>query len=394
MTMILRVLLVEDDPENLQLLMDTLPSTVSGQQLQYDPCGSFEEAMERLDTQRYDLVLTDIYRDRKGAKSGDVTKEDAAAEELIRAMRQKRFCAFVFFSSSSLPETLKPGPFTRYADKSSPENKAIVAELEGLLATGLPQMSRRLHEELDRSTGSYIWDFVEEKWDRLKEYVAEKPKLLERIVRRRAAIQLGRLDSAATEHVEVAEIEGAEFYICPPISGEDYRLGEIVRNKKDEGYRVILTPHCHLTRQKKGELPRAEFVLTAKTENASAMIAKHGKGNKDLGRLRRHIQSPADLGKPTGRYWFLPGFLDMPDLYCDLLQLESVPLDTLENEFESVAVLDTPFAEALQSSFNAVYSVVGLPNLNTESFSHLFPADEAKKTGDSGVAEIPPKRMP
>lgn len=378
MTTTLRVLLVEDDPETLTLLMQTLPSSVSNQMLEYDPCGSFEEALTKLETQRYDLVLTDIYRDRKGAKIGDITKEDAAAVELVTAMRQRRFCGFIFFTTGSLPETLKLGPFTRYADKSSPENKAIIAELEALLATGLPQMSRQLHEELDRSTRSYIWDFVEDKWDRLKEYAAEKPKLLERIIRRRAALQLGRLDSEATELVELAVVEGAEFYIYPPISGDDYRLGEIVKHQKSGDYRIILTPHCHLTRQKKGEAPRAEFVLTAKTENASAMIAKHGKG-KDLDRLRRHIQSPADLGKPTGRYWFLPGFLDMPDIYCDLLQLESVPLDTLENEFESVAVLDTPFAEALQASFNAIYSVVGLPNLNTASFSHLFPADEVKK---------------
>jgi len=380
---VLRVLLVEDDPETLELLVETLPASVSNQALEYDPCGSFEEALKRLETQRYDLVLTDIYRDRKGAKSGDITKEDAAAIELVTAMRQRRFCGFIFFTTGSLPETLKLGPFTRYADKSSPENKAIITELEALLATGLPQMSRQLHEELDRSTRSYIWEFVEEKWDRLKKYATEKPKLLERIVRRRAALQLGRLDSAATEHVELDVIEGAEFYIYPPISGDDYRLGEIVRNKKSGEHRVILTPHCHLVRQKKGEKPKAEFVLTAKTESASAMIAKHGKGGKDLDRLRRHIQSPADLGKPSGRYWFLPGFLDMQDLYCDLLQLESLPLDTLEDDFESVAVLDTPFAEALQASFNAIYSVVGLPNLNTASFSHLFPSDEAPKKQES-----------
>lgn len=379
MTTILRVLLVEDDPENLALLMETLPTSVSNQQLEYDPCGSFDEALKRLDTQRYDLVLTDIYRDRKGAKSGDVMKEDVAAVELVSAMRQKRFCGFVFFTSSSLPETLKLGPFTRHADKSSPENKAIIAELEALLATGLPQISRQLHEELDRSTRSYLWEFVEEKWDRLKQYATEKPQVLERIVRRRAALQLGRLDSEATEHVELGVIEGAEFYICPPISGDEYRLGEIIRNKTSGTYRVILTPHCHLAEQKKGEKPKAEFVLTAKTESASAMIAKHGKGKKDLEHLRRHIQSPADLGKPSGRYWFLPGFLDMEDLYCDLLQLESVPLESLESDFESVAVLDTPFAEALQASFNAMYSVVGLPRLNTASFGHLFPAEEPAK---------------
>ena len=63
--------------------------------------------------------------------------------------------------------------------------------------------------------------------------------------------------------------------------------------------------------------------------------------------LRRRIQSPAGFGQPAGRYWFLPGFLAIPHLYVDLLQLESLEIKTTSDDWGSFAVLDIPFAEAL-----------------------------------------------
>jgi hypothetical protein len=97
------------------------------------------------------------------------------------------------------------------------------------------------------------------------------------------------------------------------------------------------------------------------------------KQEDQLDQLRRRIQSPAEVGKPSGRYWFLPRFLQMPDLYCDFMSLESLSYQDLPGTYESFAVLDTPYAEAFQSSFTRFYSAVGLPALHAESFGHLMP---------------------
>jgi hypothetical protein len=74
----------------------------------------------------------------------------------------------------------------------------------------------------------------------------------------------------------------------------------------------------------------------------------------------------------------------MPDLYADLLQLQSLPTETVLQNWDSVAVLDVPFAEALQSCFVRFYSAVGLPVLNPERFIHLAqPADAQPSPGQS-----------
>jgi len=62
----------------------------------------------------------------------------------------------------------------------------------------------------------------------------------------------------------------------------------------------------------------------------------------------------------------------MPDLFCDFLQLESIPYEEIRDQHERFAVLDTPFAEALQSCFTRFYSAVGLPILNVDRFRHLI----------------------
>ena len=126
-------------------------------------------------------------------------------------------------------------------------------------------------------------------------------------------------------------------------------------------------------------------MLTAKTEMAKSLFDRMPlEGNsatKKLADLGRRIQSPAGFGSPRGRYWFLPGFLAMPDLYVDFLQLESVEYKTIvegdgedkEEGWRTFAVLDAPFAEALQSCFVGFYSVVGLPTLDPNRYWYLLP---------------------
>ncbi len=78
------------------------------------------------------------------------------------------------------------------------------------------------------------------------------------------------------------------------------------------------------------------------------------------------------MGKPEGRYWYLPHFLDIPDLYCDFLQVESIAHEQLVAEYEELAVLSPPFAESLQACYGAFHGSVGIPNVRPESVARTF----------------------
>jgi CheY-like chemotaxis protein len=368
----LHILLMDDDPEVLQQLQESLPATRKDYSLVWEPCQDFEEALRRISARRYDLVVTDVYRDQKGRAKG-IDPGDAKGLNSVQAIRGHRFCPVVAFSDGSKPEGFPQGPFLEFADKSG-GNADILAKLDSILETGIPGIAKRLHDELDGVGAAYMWDFLDRNWDRLRQNELANPTVTERLIRRRAATQLGRISPQSGG--ELGEVEGVEFYVRPKISQGEYRLGEIVKSKATGEFRVILTPHCHLTVQAGEAVPRADFVLTVKAVPALEVINQK-KWDKDpskqVEQLRRRIKANPEIGKPEGRYWFLPRFFEMPDLYCDFMRLESLPYAELLNGYEPFGVLDSPFAEAFQACFTKFYAAVGTGNLRPERFTHLIP---------------------
>jgi CheY-like chemotaxis protein len=374
---VLNVLLVDDDPESLRLLSQTLPDTVEGATIRWEPCGSFEEALRVIADRRFDIVVADIYRDRKGLAKHPVTG-DPQGGGILTQIRERRFCPVLLFTSGVFPPEYTEGPFVKLADKSAPDDQ-ILLKLRELIQTGVPELAHLLHDELDRAAGSYLWQFLEGNWTELEASGLTQPAVLDHLIHRRAGVQLGRLEESGDGLAERPAIEGAEFYLSPPITSE-VRLGQVM--KRGDEYRVVLTPHCYLIVQPGKTEPRAKFILTALAVPAAPLFAEDPlRGGSEEARaknLRQRLQSPARFGEPEGRYWFLPGFMGMPDLYADLLQLQSLPAETLQQDWESVAVLDVPFAEALQSCFVRFYSAVGLPVLNTKRFMHLVQTADAQ----------------
>jgi len=367
---VLNVLLIDDDPDSLRLLKESLPEAVADSTIRWEDCGTFEDAFQLIEDRRFDVVVTDIYRDRTSVRK-DLVTGDPQGKTVLDEILDRRFCPVLLFTDGTFPEEPEEGPFVKLADKS-PGNAQIIEKLEELIRTGIPELAHRLHDELDSASSSYLWTFLNANWSSLESSGLTEPVVLNRLIHRRAAVQFGRLEASEHGTVERSTVEGAEFYLSPRIV-QELRLGQLL--KQGEQYRVVLTPHCHLVVQPGQDVPRADYVLTAKTVTAKSLFEEmplQGKAEaKIINDLRRRIQSPAGFGQPAGRYWFLPGFLAMPNLYVDLLQLESLPIKTVLTDWESFAVLDVPFAEALQSSFVSFYSAVGLPMLDPKRYTNM-----------------------
>ncbi|MGC2456700.1 MAG: hypothetical protein WA435_01735 [Gallionellaceae bacterium] len=239
-------------------------------------------------------------------------------------------------------------------------------------------MAKTLHDELDKAAGGYLWDFLEKEWKDLSSNTSKEQ--LERIIRRRAALAISDLMPGSEKYVTVPNRYGLEYYIYPSLEHDYYSLGDIIKNKSDESdIRVILTPHCHLILQDGAQAPKADYVLTVKTVSASSVLGKtkidnvKAKGVADQDKqLKSWANSPANTErKPAGRHWYLPKFLKIPHLYVDFLQVVSIEYGELNN-FERIATLAPPYAEALQTCFSGFYASVGIPVIDPDSIRDLL----------------------
>ena len=367
------MLLVEDDGQYLEQFTRDFPGLFEsrGINVNIDGQSTFEDGLRAVRNPhiRYDLIVSDTYR-------GEQANHDVAVLEMIREYKNGKFTPIVVFSSGPCPADLETSAFVSWADKGTDQD--IERAINEILDIGLPQLARTLHDDLDKAAGSFLWGFLEKKWEELKSNIDKEQ--LERIIRRRAALTISDLMPGSDTHMAVSNRYGLEYYIYPSLDHNYYNLGDIIRHKEnDTDIRVILTPHCYLFTQPGQQVPRADHVLTVKTIPAEDVLGEkiaNAKGAEQDGqhkKLKQWAKSPAQTGRqPEGRHWYLPKFLDIPHLFCDFLQLESIEYLSLGKNYDSLATLTPPYAEALQECFSSFYGSVGIPDIAPESIQDLL----------------------
>lgn len=368
----LNILLVDDDTQTLEQLNRILPNLFKDKDIKVniDSKDSFEEAMTSVVNPhiRYDLVISDTYK-------GDFQERNAAVIDMVNKYREGKFCPIVVYSSGPRPDSLDCSAFVIWADKSVSND--LEDKIKEVLELGIPQTARTLHDELDKTAGDFLWSFLEKNWDQLNMNAGIDKDVINRIIRRRAASIMS--DLTPGKYTAINNKYGLEYYIYPALEHDYFSLGDIVKSKQNQQIRVILTPHCHLYKQPNQPAPRAEYILTVKTLPAKDVLGEKLQKTKDMAKtgqnkkLKIWARSPAGTEKPpNGRHWYLPKFLQIPHLYCDFLQVESLSHDDLSNSYERVATLLPPYAEALQECFSSFYGAVGIPEIEPESIRDIL----------------------
>ncbi|MCB9839019.1 MAG: hypothetical protein H6813_06740 [Phycisphaeraceae bacterium] len=383
-------MLVEDDEASLNQLARDLPAVFKKNKVEvtlheYD---DFDTAIKaaRDPSRRFDLILSDTYK-------GDNTNRDAQALRLVNEYKSSRFCPLVLFSSGVRPAELSDSPFVLWADKSKAED--VERAIDEVLRTGVPMVACSMRDVLEKVGTKYLWEFLEQSWQALNQPNPIDPNSIERLIRRRAAMQLADID----EHSGAPILERAaqEYYIYPSFEQPYFSLGDVIRHKTTYQFRVILTPHCHLFVQPGQENPRADHVLTLRTLPAEGVLGEKIQAVSNITdvaarhkKLAEWARSPANTpGRPAGRHWYLPAFMQIPHLFCDLMQVESLPFDAVVTDFERVATLTPPYAEALQACFVSFFGSVGIPTTQPTSFDSILSADPLNNpVRDDDVSEV------
>jgi len=363
------VLLVEDDETVRRQVREYLAGEVfASRRLSIHDIPEIDQALNLIHERKADLVILDVYRGtaRRGGEQAGI--------RVLESIKRSGFVAVVLYTA--LPEELEgqQSSFVRLVGKDAGGLERLKAEITDLFRSRVPQVHRAIVNHLDRALCSYMWDFVQARWNEFSS-LADKPEFL-RLVVQRLAMTFSRegidqmmaevYGTTATGQTPGADtVHPAEYYIKPPI-GNDPALGDI-RLRHSGGnseFLVVLWPTCDMV-SRGGRTPKTDCVLCARaflvkdaTEVAEWVASPSNTKQKRVERLVKNTREES-----PDRYHFLPGVWDIPDLLVDFQKLEHLPLSDVK-ALACPATLASPFAESIGSRFQRYIGRVGTPDLN------------------------------
>jgi len=356
-----RFLIVEDKEDFVRQLREIVPECVDPpDSADMDVCTTFDQAADRLKSERFDLLILDLKDDSDETLEADA---NPAGLKVFEALKKTRFVPIVFYTALAHKVRAEQTSFVRVVEKTESITR-VKEEVRRVLATGLPALSR----EVEEAQRSYMWDFVTTHW---KEFTTGRDQAdVAYLLARRLAIVLERL--AAKLAQAVGERAGGEaeqkahpmmMYLTPPL-GPHRLAGDILRERQGgvDHYWLVLTPSCDFAQGKVKHAVLAKCDrLTEQAEYASWSANAANPSNTARENLVKVI---VDNRKGQHeRFKFLPGTFFLPDLLIDFQQLRSVGVESLD-AFVPVAALDSPFAESVLARFARYFGRLGTPDLD------------------------------
>lgn len=357
-----RLLVVEDKEDIAAQIMEAIPYFVDEPDTaEGEHCRSFVDAIERMETERFDILILDL----KDDSTYTTDEHDVSAGiKVFELLKGTRFTPVIFYTAHAHKVIELQTSFVRVVEKTQGVKK-LKEEVNKVLDTQLPFLSRRL-EEVKRD---YLWDFVNNHW---KEFESQHEQAdLAYLLARRLALTLEKearklakkLAGKGVQLADPSNIHPMEMYVFPPIS-KNRLAGDILKGdvEKDSGYWVVLTPSCDFEQD-----GRLKNVLLARclplTEESEYINWKQNPGENAgdlkavIGDNRKNAQSE--------RFKFLPGTYFLPDLLIDFQSLKATPPDEAE-KLKVIASLDSPFAEAVLARFARYFGRLGTPDIDKQ----------------------------
>ena len=366
--MTIRVLLIDDIPDSVEVLRDELTKELG--------CNcvvvGFEQAVESIDTHNPHVVILDVLQ-------GTGADGQTTGLKTSKYIWEKKFCPLVFYTAHADEvgeESHANHPFWCVIKKGSKSEKEVLERIQQFA----PQIGAL--EDVGREIGWAMNGVLREIAPRIFERIADPSKrgdALVRSARRRVAAKMD--DSLSTGD---PNLMAWEFYLCPPVV-EHLLTGDLIRkrngNKQDPtSYAVILTPSCDMV-SSATRPPKVAEVLVSLCKGPDRVLEdlnlknvtkwKESHTDKLLSLLRQGY-SQSCLPLPE-----LPG--EFPPMAADFRTLQLIDLTqigTNNEEYVRVASVDNPLRELVAWAYMVTAARPGLPDRDFDAWAkEIIPSD-------------------
>jgi len=353
----MKILYVDDEKRILDDTKEILESKeIDGHRIEVIVEPDFLKAIFMLDSDEFDLIIVDVYRG-----SANPENQDKAGIEVLDKVKSTRFVPVIFYTGLVNQVEHLASEVVRIVSKGDGTEK-LEAEIGNLSKSGLLNIRRKILDYAEKTIRFFFWDFVSNHWDKLKGRIESDDLIL--LLVRRLAIQLSKENLSRLPldlKYEGSTVRPLEFYVFPPIIDDRFEAGDIL--ERDGKVYVVLTPTCDLIPRNNGNT-KVKYVLMVEAiplknreEYKEYSDSKSNGKKKELLKLMENRKSSL---------FFLPGFPLMEDQILDFQSLSTEPIEDVKQNYQKIAKLDSPFAEAMLSNFLNHYDRIGIPNLDVE----------------------------
>lgn len=353
-----RVLCFDDKAEVLKNIVDIISAWEGSLHGPFEVVSEtdFNIVIERLKTERFDLVTLDVH----GSNDPDPLQDDGAHGEqeglrVLAELRKVRFVPVVFYTGyADKIKSLESG-VVKVVKKGDDDLNKVRGAIDALYLTGVSRLLNRIEEENTR----YLWDTIDKSWEEISQ--AGGVDDLAYLVARRLGARLSREFIKEFLAHDLERVTPIEMYIYPP-HDEPIRTGCVV-NKADRIW-IVATPACDFAQKKVDSI-----LLIAARPLSSFDQYINWKADPAQNNYNKLLSLVSN--KSGDRYRFLPSTFFVDNLVVDFQSLSQIASTELQHS-DVVCRVDSPFREELLNQLSRYYGRMGVPELNMSSLIQSF----------------------
>lgn len=353
----IRILLVEDDADQIELYSDALDEVnEEGNQLELIICKTLPEGMTAVKTDTYDAAIVDLR-----LSAADMV---ASGNKIVHAIvHEARYPIYVVSGNIQDldPEITKHKLVT--AKNRDFKKNDIFYDILKSYNVGITELLGN-NGKIEDWINKIFWEHVVSSLEYWKESQSDK------VVKKKSLLRyciLHLIEYLNQDDEGVDEVyDPAETYIMPPIKST-VSAGDIIKAKSSNQYYLLLTPPCDTVCRTPGDPKsrRARKFLLAQMTAITSLADVAGKEKSSKGRF----ESIVGYCKNSKRieFHFLPGFMSIPASVVDFQSLSTVDCATFDAEFDRICTVSQPFYKDITSRFSSYYARQGQPDFDFDS---------------------------
>lgn len=353
--MLVKILLIDDDEELCKQIKELLDGeTIGDHTIGLKYLNSFEDGVEALCKEEFDLIILDVFKGKPEEKN-----TDRPGQTVLEQIKKSCFVPVIFFTGLVKPVEHLKSDIVRIVRKGDGLD-ALRGEINDVFSSKLLFLKQQLNGYTREVMRSYFWDFIHPNWKMLENIKDEVSLGL--LVVRRLAISLSKEKIAGIlgdPNISPEKVHPMEFYIFPPLNTE-FETGDILEDNNN--FFVIITPSCDFI-PRKGERKAKKVLLAKCTPLKDTHQYKKYEKDKSLG----NTQSLKELieSRSGDRYFYLPQAPFINNSILDFQHISIIDYEELK-KMKKVARLDDPFAQSMLSYFIRYYNRIGFPDIDSE----------------------------